>query len=255
MTIFLEERRKDILTWILEQGRVSVSELSLHYGVSEVTIRADLQALENQELILRTHGGAIPNTPEFSDIALKKRIEKQVEEKSRIGEAAALKISNGETIFLDSSTTTLAVARQLKNVTDLTAITNSLAITQQLMEFNGISILLIGGLVLRDDASTYGWPATDILRNMTIQKGFFGAHGIDLYHGLTDLSPAVAEVKKAVLSKCQEVIAVLDATKWGKVGLASFASLNEINTIITGQTAPAHLLKQLSDKGVQIFLV
>ncbi len=255
MTIFLEERRKDILTWILDHGRVSVSELSEHYGVSEVTIRADLQALENQELILRTHGGAIPNQPELSDIALNKRIEKEVEEKSRIGEAAALRISNGETIFLDSSTTTLAIARKLTDFSDLTVITNSLAVTQELMASNGISILLIGGLVLRDDASTYGWPGLDILQNITIQKGFFGAHGIDIDHGLTDLSPAVADVKKGVLTKCQEVIAVLDATKWGKIGLASFAGLNEIRTIITGQAAPAHLLKQVTDKGVQIFLV
>ena len=255
MTIFLEERRNDILNWILEHGRVSVSELSEHYGVSEVTIRADLQALENQELILRTHGGAIPNKPELSDISLNKRIEKEVEEKSRIGQAAALRISSGETIFLDSSTTSLAIAHQLINFTDLTIVTNSLAISQELMESKGISILLIGGLVLRDDASTYGWPGMDILKNMTIQKGFFGAHGIDIDHGLTDLSPAVAEVKKAVLKKCQEVIAVLDATKWGKIGLASFARLPEIKIIITGQAAPERILQQVTDQGVQIYLV
>jgi DeoR/GlpR family transcriptional regulator of sugar metabolism len=255
MTIFLEERRKDILTWILDHGRVSVSELSEHYGVSEVTIRADLQALENQELILRTHGGAIPNKPELTDIALNKRIEKEVEEKSRIGQAAARLISHGETIFLDSSTTSLAIARQLINISDLTVVTNSLAISQELMESKGISILLIGGLILRDDASTYGWPPMDILNSITIQKGFFGAHGIDIDHGLTDLSPAVAEVKKAVLKKCREAIAVLDATKWGKIGLAPFASLHEIKTIITGQAAPAHLLQQIAEKGVQIFLV
>ena len=134
MTFFLEERRKDILNWVLEHGRVSVSELSGRYSVSEVTIRNDLQALENQELLMRTHGGAIAIAPEYADINLNKRLDSQVEEKSRIGITAASRISAGETIFLDSSTTALAIARNIKNIPDLTVVTNSLTITQELLD-------------------------------------------------------------------------------------------------------------------------
>ena len=108
---------------------------------------------------------------------------------------------------------------------------------------------------MRDDASTYGWTGTNFLENITIQKGFFGAHGIDLVHGLTDLSPVVADVKKSVLKQCAEVIAVLDATKWGKIGLAPFASLEQIHLIITTQGAPPDLVKNISDNGIRVITV
>ena len=118
--LFLEERRQAILKHINQNGRASVAELSQQFGVSEVTIRGDLQALAEQNLVVRTHGGAVPVTsgPAVPSLALRRR--QQVSEKERIGAAGAALVANGDAIFLDSSSTTLAIAHRLKNRRDVT---------------------------------------------------------------------------------------------------------------------------------------
>jgi DeoR family transcriptional regulator of aga operon len=253
--LFLEERRQEILDRINQAGRAAVTELSQQFGVSEVTIRADLQALAERSLVVRTHGGAIAALRGPFELSLATRRQQQVAEKSRIGVAAAAMVADGDAIFLDSSSTALAIAQNIKNCRDLTVITNGLTIAQELIDAHGVLVVLIGGTLRRETASLVGGEGLDRLRRFNIQKGFFGAHGISAAEGLTDVSLAEAEVKRPMISMCRQVIAVLDATKWDRAGLASFASLRQVHRVISDEHAPTGLVARLKTAGVEVVLV
>lgn len=250
--MYLEERRQAILKHVEQQGRVSVAELSRQLGVSEVTIRADLQALAGQKLIIRTHGGAIIATGGLYELALTMRRQRQVQEKSRIGQAAALMVADGDAIFLDSSSTTLAIVQHLKDRRQLTVVTNSLVLAQELRDAAGVTVVMPGGSLQRETASLIGTDGLELLRKFNIEKGFFGAHGLNLPEGLTDVSAAEAQVKRALVAMCRRTIALLDATKWGRVGLASFARPAEIDRVITDIDAPAPLVEQIRQAGIEV---
>ncbi len=251
---YLEERQQEILKLINEAGRVTVAGLSRSFGVSEVTIRADLQALASQNLIVRTHGGAVLASlaPELS-LAL--RLQQRVPQKNRIGTAAAELVADGDAIFLDTSSTALAIARQLKSRHDLTIVTNSLAVAQALLEAPGVTVVMPGGTLQRDTMSLVGTDGLALLQQFNIQKGFFGAHGLSLREGLTDVSAAEAQVKHRMARMCRQVIAVLDESKWGRVGLASFARLDELYCVITSQQAPEELVQPVRAAGINVIQV
>jgi DeoR/GlpR family transcriptional regulator of sugar metabolism len=252
--LYLEERRREILQLVNQAGRVSVGELSQQLGVSEVTIRADLQALAERNLIIRTHGGAIP-TNGLNELALALRRQRQVQEKSRIGQAAAARVFDGDAIFLDSSSTALAIVQYLKSHRHLTILTNSLVIAQEMQDAPGINVVISGGTLQRETASLIGSDGLEMLRKFNIQKGFFGAHGFNLPEGLTDVSADEAEVKRGMVEMCRQTIAVLDATKWGRVGLASFARPEQINTVITDGDAPAESVAAVRVAGIEVIVV
>ena len=196
--MYPEERRGEILRLINQSGRASVTELSGQFGVSEVTIRADLQALADRSLLLRTHGGAIPLQRGPYELSLATRRQQQVVEKERIGVAGAAMVTDGDAIFLDSSSTALAIAQSLKQRRYLTIVTNSLIVAQELLDAPGVNVVLLGGTLRRETASLVG-GGLDVLRQFNLQRGFFGAHGLSLTEGLTDVSLEEAELKRPLV--------------------------------------------------------
>jgi DeoR/GlpR family transcriptional regulator of sugar metabolism len=252
--LYLQERHSEILRLVTEEGRVSVAELSHLFSVSGVTIRSDLQALAAQNLLIRTHGGAVPSNQSMSILPLTTRLQLKAQEKQRIGQAAAELVNDGDAIFLDTSSTTLAIAKNLKQHRYLTIITNSLAVAEEMLDAPWLDVVMPGGRLRRDTASLVGTDGLEMLRACHIQKGFFGVHGITLEAGLTDVSADEAEVKRPLVAMCHQVIAAFDSTKWGKVGLASFATLDQVDQIITDD-APAGMIKQVRSLGVELKLV
>jgi DeoR/GlpR family transcriptional regulator of sugar metabolism len=252
--LYPEERQQEILRLISSEGRAAVVDLSRRYNVSEVTIRADLQALASQGLIVRTHGGAVivPQSPELS---LNLRRQQQRVEKERIGAAAAEYVSDGDAIFLDTSSTALAIARHLKKRRELTILTNSLAVAQAVLDVNSVAVVMTGGVLRRETVSLIGLEGLGLLSKYNIKTGFFGAHGLSMPEGLTDVSIGEAEVKQEVVTMCRQAIAVIDATKWGRVGPASFAKVQDLHLIITDQQAPAGPVEQVRSLGTHIQLV
>jgi DeoR/GlpR family transcriptional regulator of sugar metabolism len=252
--LYPAERQEQIFDLLNQNGRASVSELSQLFKVSEVTVRADLHMLAAQNLIVRTHGGAVvaPRAPELSLVL---RRDQMVQEKKRIGVAAAEFVANGDAIFLDASSTTLALARNLRNYRDLTILTNSLVVAQAMLEAPGVTIVMTGGIVQRDTVSLMGTEGLAILRKYNIKTGFFGAHGLSFPEGLTDVSADEAEVKREVVSMCRQIIALIDASKWGRVGPASFANPQDIHIIITDEQAPVGLVEQARSIGTRILQV
>jgi len=252
--LYPTERQQKILALLNQAGRVTVTELSRMFAVSEVTIRADLQTLAAQDLIFRTHGGAVlvPRPPELSLIL---RSQQQAPSKERIGKAAAELVADGDAIFLDASSTVLALAHQLNHRRDLTILTHSLAVTQAFLDTPGVTVVVSGGVLHRDTFSLLGPESLDAMRKYNIKTGFFGAHGLSFPEGLTDVSAGEADVKREVVAMCRQVVALIDATKWGRVGPASFASPQDLKTIITDQKAPADLVEQARLQGARVILV
>jgi DeoR/GlpR family transcriptional regulator of sugar metabolism len=252
--LYREERRREIVRSVMASGRVSVTELSARFSVSEVTVRGDLQALADANLLVRTHGGAVPAHTAAQFLSLSLRRQEQVEEKRHIGLAAAELVADGDAIVLDSSSTALAVAQTLRSRRYLTVITNGLVIAQELLDCPGITVVMPGGLLRRDTASLVGADGLEMLRKFNIRTGFFGAHGITAAEGLTDVSADEAETKRPLVAMCRQVVAVLDATKWGRVGVASFAALAQVHKVITDANAPADLVAAVRAAGVEVRL-
>ncbi len=254
-TMTVPERRHEILKLVREGGRVSVAALSERFGVSAVTIRQDLQALAAQNLIIRTHGGAIPGDRLAAELSLAYRRQQQVAAKDRIGAAAAALIQDGDAVFLDTSSTALAIARRLEHHRYVTVITNSLAVVQELMAFPHIAVVVPGGHLRRETVSLIGREGLSLLEGYNIEKGFFGAHGLSLNVGLTDVSPDEAAIKAVLVGKCREVNVVIDATKWGRVGIATFAPLTAVHRVITDTEAPAAMVAAVQQAGIEVLCV
>jgi DeoR/GlpR family transcriptional regulator of sugar metabolism len=253
--LFPQERRERILDRISLDGRVSVTELSRLFAVSEVTIRGDLQSLADQNLVVRTHGGAVAASGRYYDLSLTRRREQQIDEKVRIGQAGAALVQDGDAIFLDSSSTALSIAQHLKSHRHLTIITNSLVIAQDMLDANDVTVVMLGGTLRRDTASLVGEPWLEPLGKYNIQKGFYGAHGLNVPEGLTDVSEAEADVKRPLVAMCRQNVAVIDATKWGRVGLASFAGMKDINCVISDERAPQDIVDAVRSLGIEVILV
>ena len=252
--LFLEERRQKIIDHINDRQRATVTGLAQQFDVSEVTIRTDLQALADRHLIVRTHGGAVSTGRSIGELSLAVRNQQYALEKDRIGAAAAGMVAHGDAIILDSSSTALAIARHLKHHRDLTILTNSLATAYEMLDAPSVSVVMPGGTVRRDMASLIGVNGLEIFHQFNIQTGFFGAHGLTLREGMTDVSAGEADVKRPLVSMCRQVIAVLDASKWGRIGLASFAELSALDGVVTDRNAPADLVKQVRTLGIQVVL-
>ncbi len=247
-------RRQAILNALEDAGQLSVKELSERFDVSEVTIRADLQALSEQNLLLRTRGGglSIGNLPELSfDV----RQQQYGAEKSRIGKAAAGMVESGTTIAVDASTTALALLPHLDHVSDLLVITNSLKVAMTVLRMPNIQVFVMGGNLRRDSISLVGQMNHGFTRDFQIGAGFFGARGLNIEHGLTDIHLEEIRIKRRLVQSCQRVVGVFDARKWGQVATATFAHLEQIDTIISDKAAPESLVAQVCDLGVEVILV
>jgi len=253
--LFLQERLNQILALVKEQGRISVAELCERFGVSAVTIRNDLTTLEQQEQLVRTHGGAMnkPNTRLEPAFAIRQR--RSVAEKKRIGGAAAALVRDGDAIALDASTTSWQVARQLKDRRELTVVTNCLFIALEFLDTPNVTIVMPGGTLRTASASLVGDLGARFLECYHVQKGFFGARGLTLEEGLTDVNQYEVELKRHMVEHSKEAIAIVDASKWGQVAFASFASLDQIDRVIADAAAPAEMVAALRGRGIQVTIV
>ncbi len=250
----LAERRQAILAALEEAGQLSVVDLSARFDVSEVTIRQDLQALSDQGLLLRTRGGALSTSamPEFSfDV----RQQQYSTQKTRIGQAAAGLVSYGDTVFLDASTTVHAIIPHLKNYPELTVITNSLKAALSFLNTPQIQVILPGGNLRRESISLVDPTGDDFLKDINIQIGFFGARGVTVDEGLTDVNQNEVAMKRAMVKRCRRVVGVLDKRKWGKVAAYTFANIEQIDTLITDNDPADKLVRHIQQQQVEVILV
>lgn len=254
---FLEERRKQIQSFLEENGRVSVDELTLRFQVSKVTIRGDLDALEEEGLVKRTHGGAIfvSSDASHADPPFFDRQQSNSDEKLRIGKAAASLIESGDIVFLDAGTTSHSIAKHLHHRSNITVVTIGLRIAMELEEAEGITVVVPGGIMRRGSMSLLGDYATRTLDSIHINKAFVGAKGVTAAEGLTDVNAFEVATKQHVVQRADQVIGVVDHSKWGRVSFATFAPTDQVTAIISDKKAPAELVQQMLAQSVHVELV
>lgn len=251
--MFSEERKVQIVSLLKEKGNIKVADLAKIYDVSEVTIRKDLQELEEDGLLKRVHGGAVLNDSIKFEPTFSEKSDKYIIEKESIGKASAKLIKDGDIIALDSGTTTLQIA---KNITakNLTVVTNSLDIAYELSNKKDIDVIVTGGN-LRWETRAFVGPLTDMaLKNIRVDKAFIGANGISLKLGITTPNIIEANTKKTIISVSQEVIVVCDHSKFNSVFFAKIADINDVDIIVTDNGIDKETLDQYEKEGVELII-
>ena len=252
--LFQHERRGLIVTLVNQEGRVSVADLCARFGLSAATIRSDLDGLVRQGLVIRTHGGAIAADHRNVEMSFEARRRMYAAEKARIGAAAAAMIADGEAIVLDASTTALAVANAIRGHRELTVITNGLFAAMALLNIPGVTVLMTGGFLRSDSVSVVGTDGHDLVQRYNFQKGFFGGKGLDLQGGLTDVNRDEVAIKRDLVKRAKRVVAVMDSSKWGQVGFARFAAIDELHCVVTDDGAPPDMVAALREAGVEVVI-
>lgn len=249
-----EERREAIMRLLRDADRTSVADLSQALQVSEVTVRKDLDFLEAQGVLTRVHGGAVFSGIGRFELHFGERQQIKLGEKRRIALAAAARIRNQMSIFLDASTTSFQIARLIKDRQQLTVVTNGLYNALELAFCPDITVLVAGGVMRSRSSSLVGGLTQDIAR-LRVEIGFFGARGISPRDGMTETDLGEATLKRQMVEAARTVVGVVDSSKFGQVHLSAFALPHEIDQIITDDAASPAELEALRAAGVAVEVV
>lgn len=235
--MYTTERHKKILNLLNEKGSVSVKELSDFLDFSPATIRSDLNYLDNQKLLIRTHGGATATTPSTELIIEKNysiRASKNQNLKKEIAKLAIEHIKYGECIILDASSTCYELAKLLVNSDlRLTILTNGLKSADLLKDNSNITLILIGGVVKGSSNAIEGLLGTDILSKINVDSIFVSAHAFNLIDGLSDFNLYEVELKRKMVETASNVFALVDSSKLEQTSIANFAIAKQISILFT----------------------
>ncbi len=244
------ERRNEILEKLQLERRVVVSELSQFYGVSEETIRKDLEKLVNEGFAVKSYGGAVINENSSIDLPFNVRKNRNVIEKQRIAKLVEGMVADGESIILDASSTAVYIAKALKDKKNLTVITNSIEIVIELLDKPDWKVFSTGGASREGSFALVG-PQTDrMLQMYHADKAFVSCKGFDLHAGFTDSDELHANNKKTMLLSAKEKILAVDASKFGKTAFTAVGFLRDITSVVTDKKPEEEWLRALEEAGV-----
>ncbi|MGG5980837.1 DeoR family transcriptional regulator [Salmonella enterica] len=251
------ERRELIIQRLRQQGSVQVSDLSVLFGVSTVTIRNDLAFLEKQGIAVRAYGGALICDSNTSGI------EPSVEDKSSlntalkrsIARAAVELIKPGHRVILDSGTTTYEIARLMRKHTDVIAMTNGMNVANALLEAEGVELLMTGGHLRRQSLSFYGDQAEHSLQNYHFDMLFLGVDAIDLERGISTHNEDEARLNRRMCEVAERIIVVTDSSKFERSSLHKIIDTQRIDMIIVDEGIPVESLEGLRKSGIDVILV
>lgn len=250
------ERRTQIEQMIIKNKSVLVLELAKQFDVTTETIRSDLEKLEKQGVLVRTYGGATLVESSEPDMEIHRRDVVNFEGKQRIGKRAAAMIKDGETVFLDASTSSLHLARNIKDKKGITVITNAEKIVTELSECPDIRVICIGGMLNKKNMSFSGRISEEQIRaNYYANKVFFSCRGVTLGRGLMESSEAEAEVKKAMIDCSETAIFLCDQKKLGRLGVPVITELSKIHTFITDIKLDEEWNRALAENDVRLVTV
>lgn len=250
-------RRSAILQILKQNSNISVTELSRKFGVSEVTIRKDLNLLKERNLLVRTRGGAIlhESRKEDNDTSIRFKKLANYREKKAIGRAAANLIKDGDTIIIDSGTTALQVACNLHRFRNLTIITNALNVAQEVLSYKRFNLILLGGNIRNASESVVGALAESNLKMFYCDKLFMGVDSFSIDNGLSTPNVEEANINQIMISRSREVIAVFDSSKVNKRALAFIASPNKIHRIVTDEGIDKATRTKLKNLNIDVTIV
>ena len=250
--MFALERQMRIAELLKAEGVVGVSKLSAELGVTEETVRRDLEKLEAQGVLRRTHGGALPVEENNYELSLEERKNKNVEEKKRLAKIAAGYITPGNTIFLDASTTTFYMAREIKNMKNVTVITNSLRVISELIGVEGIKLIAVGGLVSQNQSFVGSFAETVIKDNYFASKVFFSSKGIVESAGIMESNEQELGIKRRMIENSSKKFYICDQSKIGNIGFEKLADFSEIDYFITDGEISDEMQEKFDELGIEI---
>jgi DeoR/GlpR family transcriptional regulator of sugar metabolism len=248
------QRRDKILDLLKEDGSAKVIDLARLFKVTEVTIRQDLEKLETEDLIVKEHGGAYLKNVEDQVRSFSLVHQENLDKKAIIAQKCLEFIESGDTIILDSGSTTTEIAKKLKGIKNLTVITNALNIALLLGTESGIEVIMTGGEFKPPTLSLTGQKAADFFKGLNVQKLFLATAGISLKSGLTYPSISDLIVKKAMIDAAEITYLVADSTKIGKSALASLGALSLIDYVITDEGIEDRYKQMFKDNEIELII-
>ena len=247
------ERQKKIIEYIENNTSAQIHELAQRFHVSEATVRRDLDDLDKQGALRRTHGGAIKVDRSTSyEHMYSEKISLMTEEKHRIAEAAAAMVHNGDTIMIDSGTTTFFIAQALARHENLTLITNDLYIAYQTPIHPSSTLIVTGGMRRQGRQELVGTVPENFIRDTHVDMAFIGVDGIDLMGGATNANFSEVGVKRLMLKSGMRSVIVADHSKFGRVALARICDLTEVDLLMTDGGIDGDMLARLRKLPVEI---
>lgn len=229
--MFAQERQNRILSYLMAHRRATVTELAEMLATSESTIRRDLQDLEQTRQLQRTHGGAVLHDHALHEPSWQEKDVENAEAKAKIGELAAEMVGDGDTVLLDTGTTTVHIARQLRS-RDVTVITNSITIANDLSASESVHLIVLGGDLRANTGALVGPFTEQMLAQMHVDTVFLGANGID-QTGITTPNPLEAATKRAMVRAAKRVVVAADVSKIGQLSFVRVCGWQDVHSLIT----------------------
>lgn len=252
------ERQRKILELIAQNGQVAVADICKLFDVSEMTARRDLAELARDGLLRRVHGGALNSLGRSYEPPYQLRTTNNQHFKQAIGRAAAEMIYDGDSVAFDVGTTTLEIVRALEGKRNLTIVTASLPIANEVVSKysldSDVRLILTGGVVRSGELSMVGDYASRMYSDLHVDKAFVGIGGVSLKDGLTEYNLEDALVKQALIRSANHVIVVADSAKFERTTFASVAPLSSAHTIITDAEAPPAMVERLVEMGIEVIV-
>ncbi|MEH7073444.1 DeoR/GlpR family DNA-binding transcription regulator [Neobacillus drentensis] len=252
--MLVAERQKKIVELVNERLSIRVTELSKIFTVTEETIRRDLEKLEKENLLMRSHGGAVSIEKDQGEISYLEREITNAEQKRAIARASVRFIEPGDQIVLDASTTAWYVAKELIDM-PLTVLTNSIKVAIELSKKEQIKVISTGGTLLSQSLSYVGPLAERSISMYHVNKAFLSCKGVHLQRGLSDFNESQALLKKQMMEIADETILMVDSSKFGTRAFSQIAPLLKINCIITDSKIDEQTRKELEEKEINIVIV
>ena len=251
------ERLTALLELLVSDGKIEVEASAEHFAVSAATIRRDLDYLAGQQLLSRTHGGAVPNTTSY-DLPLRYKAISHGEAKARIAQRAVEMLWPGCTVSLNGGTTTVEVARAIPGAVSLqhgvTVVTNALNIATELTVRPSIKIMVCGGVARPQSYELVGAMASETLSQLTPDICFLGATGLDPVAGVTTYDEAESAINRVMVQQAKRTVVVIDSSKFGTVGFSRICHVHEVSAVLTDRDADPAMVSTLRAAGVEVIL-
>lgn len=246
-----KQRLNQIVSAVVDHVQVDVTTLAERFAVSEATIRRDLQLLERQQLVSRTHGGATIHVA-FNDVPLGYKTAQESTEKRRIARAALAFLDGARVIGMTGGTTVFEFARLLPGRSGLTAVTNALNVAASLVSSPGLRVFAAGGEVRASSQETVGPSAEAFLADYHIDVSFIGVDAVDPVAGFTNYDPIGARVNGVLCQRSRMNVVLADATKLGRTALAGVCTIRDVDVLVTDTRASEAVIAEIERQGCRV---
>lgn len=249
------ERKNAIIDYLREHETASVDELAKKLNVSSMTIRRDLQYLEDNNMLTRTFGGAVLNRGLAIEIPYRKKIINHKDEKRRIARYAASLVQDGQIVLLDSGTTSMEIAKLLKSKQNLIIVTPDIKIASYMAFSTDFKVLCTGGIIQNSTGTCLGSDAVRFLEGINVNIGFLASSSVDVQNGISTPTLEKSDMKKQIIKSSDQCILVADRSKFNKKSFVKISNLNEFDEIVTDSDLDEDIYKALISNNLKVKLV